>query len=97
MFSEYMRDPLPSYSVCSIHQLKRFDEEVWKRLAAETRGGLAPRSDWKLPCDKLLEGILNEPRYGNFVGSSSYVVQRFLVLELQLRGEARRIQVASGE
>ena len=62
MLKEYHRDPLPGYAKVSVPQLMRYDKEVFKRLAEETRSGLELTSAGDMPLDLLLPRVMAEPR-----------------------------------
>eukprot|EP00971_Amphidinium_carterae_P348339 6490440-Amphidinium_carterae.2 len=59
---DLMQDPIPGYSRVSWAQIKRCDEEIWRRMADLTQGSLKRDCDGRRPLDKVAEKMLDDPR-----------------------------------
>ena len=56
-----LRDPLPGHKRTTLVQAELADRHVWKRLAEETRAGLAPQANGWSRAEAALPAILGEP------------------------------------
>ena len=61
MLRELTRDPPYGYQRTTLEQLHRADKEVFRRLAEETRDGLALGAGGELPLAPHFQAICNEP------------------------------------
>lgn len=67
LMKEMHREPVPGYQKVSIGQIHRVDQEIFLRLAEETRSGLASTVSGDCVLDAILPGILLEPRIVAFL------------------------------
>ena len=63
LMREYQREAFPFHKKVSLDQIMLADQELFVRLAEETRSGLGPNPiDNSFPLDALLPHIMHEPR-----------------------------------
>eukprot|EP00971_Amphidinium_carterae_P312791 6216505-Amphidinium_carterae.1 len=59
---DLVQEPIPGYSRVTWAQIKKCDEEIWRRMADMTQGSLKRDAEGRRPLDKVAEQLLDDPR-----------------------------------
>eukprot|EP00971_Amphidinium_carterae_P340235 6478455-Amphidinium_carterae.1 len=59
---DLVQEPIPGYARVSWAQIKRCDEEIWRRMADMTQGSLKRDGEGRRPLDRVAERLLDDPR-----------------------------------
>eukprot|EP00972_Heterocapsa_arctica_P082767 12195329-Heterocapsa_arctica.AAC.1 len=61
LLEEYLHEPPTGFARGGLDQLMRADREIFRRLAEETRSGIAVDETGRLPLEATLKAVINEP------------------------------------